>query len=205
VFGAMLATDVIGAALINAAISLSEGRIHLLDQVVGVGTALTFANTALALLAAMVVLQHAAAIVLVAVPAVTTFLAGRAYADLQRKHENLKQLQRSMGLAQRSLHRHEMIPDLLDHLREMFNAEIAELILCARTPRDQQTRYRAGPGHEGSGPDEISLDPTTGLWARVATDREAVLLARRIHDVTLRSFRRCLRPHGRKWCHDPRP
>jgi signal transduction histidine kinase len=187
-FVATLLTDVIGAFLINAAISLSEGRINVFDQVVGVGTALTFANTALALVATMVVLQHAAAVVLVAVPAATTFLAGKAYADLQRKHENLTQLQRSTGLAQRSLHRDEMIPDLLEHVREMFNADIAELILCATSPDGGHTRYRAGPGPERAGPEGIALDAGAGVWARLAAEREAVVLPRPIRNDALRTF-----------------
>jgi signal transduction histidine kinase len=188
VFGAMLLADLIGAVLINAAISLSEGRVQLFDQVVGIGTGLTFANTALALVATMVVRQHPAAVVLVAVPAATTFLAGKAYADLQRKHENLNQLQRSTGMAQRSLHRDDVIPDLLQHLREMFNADLAELVLCGRTPEGRHTRYQAGPGDAGVVVGEITLEPGAGVWARVTSEREGVVLARPIRNPGLRSF-----------------
>ena len=54
-----------------------------------------------------------------------------AYADVQRKHDNLALLQRSTALAQGSLDIHEMLPPLLDHAREMFHADVAELLLWA--------------------------------------------------------------------------
>jgi signal transduction histidine kinase len=186
-FAATFAADMVAAILINAAISLSEGRLRLFDQVVGMGSALTFANTALALVAVMVVLEHPAGVVLVAVPAATTFLAGKAFADLQRKHENLMQLQRSTGLAQRSLRRDEMIPALLENVREMFNCDLAELVLLSEG-RDRQVRYRTGPSTAGPVVEAVALDPAAGVWARVVSEREAVLLARPIRNEALRTF-----------------
>ncbi len=187
-FVATLVADAIGAVLINVAISLSEGRLQLLDQVIGMGTALSFANTALALVAVMVVLQHPAAVLLVAVPAATTFMAGRAYSDLQRKHENVQLLQRSTGLAQRSLRRDEMLPGLLEHVREMFNADIAELMLWPETPQGRVLRYRSGPGDDRAPAEEIDVDPGVGVWARVAAEREGVLLPRPIRNPALRTY-----------------
>jgi signal transduction histidine kinase len=185
IFSAMLVADVVGGLLINLAISLSEGKLSLFDQVVGIGTALTFANTSLALVAMMVVLQHPAAVLLVAVPAATTFLAGKAFADLQRRHDNLVQLQRSTGLVQQSLNRQEMVPALLQHVREMFNADLAELILL---PTDGgQMRYQAGPGEDETISQVVSLDPRVGVWARVSSEREGVLLPRPIRNEALRN------------------
>lgn len=191
VFAATLLSDFVGAVLINAAISLSEGSNRLFDQVVGVGTALTFANTALALVATMVVLQHPAAVMLVAVPATTTFLAGKAYADLQRKHENLKMLQRSTGLAQRSLRRDEMLPDLLRNVREMFNADIAEFIFWPVGSDGAHARYQIGPGDSETRLGAATLDPAAGVWARVVSEREGVVLARPIRNASLRAFYEC--------------
>jgi signal transduction histidine kinase len=187
IFSAMLVADVVGGLLINLAISLSEGKLSLFDQVVGIGTALTFANTSLALVAMMVVLQHPAAVVLVAVPAATTFLAGKAFADLQRRHDNLVQLQRSTGLVQQSLNRQEMIPALLRHVREMFNADVAELVLWPTDGDDVHVRYQAGPGEDETISRVVSLDPSVGVWARVSSEREGVLLPRPIRNEALRS------------------
>jgi signal transduction histidine kinase len=186
IFSATLVADIAGGLLINFAIFLSEGKLNLFDQVVGVGTALTFANTSLALVAVMVVSQHPAAIVLVAVPAATTFLAGKAFADLQRRHANLVLLQRSTGLVQRSLNREEMIPALLEHVRRMFNADFAELVLWPMDSGDRHQRYQAGPGEGETVLETVSLNPGVGVWARVASEREGVLLPRPIRNEALR-------------------
>jgi signal transduction histidine kinase len=189
VFVGTISTDVLGGVLINSAIRFSEGSGRLFDQVVGVGTALTFANTSLALVATMVVIQHPAAIVLVSVPAATTFLAGKAYADLRRKHENLNLLQRSTRLVQRSLRRDEMIPGLLEHVREMFNADIAEFVLWPADDEHRHVVYRLGPGDDAvADADAARLDPTEGVWGRIASEREPILLARPIRNDALRRF-----------------
>ena len=186
VFGATLVADVMGGMLINVAIALSDDGLRLFDQVVGVGTALTVANTALGILAVMVYLQHPAAILLVAAPAATTYLAGRALTDLQRKHDDLLQLQRATGLAQRSLKREDMVPQLLHHMRAMFNAEIAEVLLWPEEPDRPLVKCQAGPGDERTDFDAVSPNPAEGVWARVAAEREAVLLARPIRNEALR-------------------
>ena len=82
-FGATLLADLVGAMLINLAIGLSDDKIKLLDQVIGLGTSLTVANTALGIVGVMVFLQQPAAVLLVVAPAATTYLAGKAFTDLQ--------------------------------------------------------------------------------------------------------------------------
>jgi signal transduction histidine kinase len=188
VFGATLVADVIGGMLINVAIGLSDNKLRLFDQVFGVGTALTVANTALGILAVMVYLEHPASVLLVAAPAATTFLAGKALTDLQRKHDDLLQLQRATGLAQRSLKREDMIPELLQQMRAMFNAEIAEVLLWPEEPGQPLDRCQIGPGDDRTDFDAVSPNPVEGVWARVAAEREAVLLARPIRNDALRRF-----------------
>src|SRR5262245_18705610 len=188
VFAATLTADVIGGMLINIAIALSDDGLRLFDEVVGVGTALTVANTALGILAVMVYLEHPASVLLVAAPAATTYLAGKALTDLQRKHDDLLQLQRATALAQRSLKREDMIPELLQHLREMFNAEIAEVFLWPEEPGQPLVRCQMGPGDGRTDFEAVSPNPAEGVWARVAAEREAVLLARPIRNDALRRF-----------------
>jgi signal transduction histidine kinase len=188
VLGATLVADVIGGMLINVAIGLSDNKLRLFDQVFGVGTALTVANTALGILAVMVYLEHPASVLLVAAPAATTFLAGKALTDLQRKHDDLLQLQRATGLAQRSLKREDMIPELLQQMRAMFNAEIAEVLLWPEEPGQPLVRCQIGPGDDRTDFDAVSPNPVEGVWARVAAEREAVLLARPIRNDALRRF-----------------
>src|SRR5262245_40805844 len=144
-FGATILADIVGAVLINVAIGVSDHKIKLLDQVIGLGNLLTVANTALGIVGVMVFLQHPAALLLVVGPAAMTYLAGKPFTDLQKKLE---------GLAQRSLEREDMVPVLLHRMREMFNADIAELILWPEG-RDQPTvRCQVGPGDQ-----EIAFEP----------------------------------------------
>jgi signal transduction histidine kinase len=187
-FAAMLVADVVAAVLINAAISLSEGTWMLFDQVLGIGTVLTIANTALGVVAVMVIRENPAAIVLVALPAATTFLAGKAYTDIQRKHDDLVLLERSTRLAQGSLQVREMLPPLLEHVREMFRSDIAELVLTSPTDREPHLRTRLGPGNEAEVMLPISLDSREGVWARVAAEREAIVLPRPIRNAHLARY-----------------
>jgi signal transduction histidine kinase len=184
-FSAALIADVVGAILINTAISLSEGVWEIFNEVIGVGTAFTVANTALGLIAAMAIQQHPAAILLVALPAATTFLAGRAYAEVQLKHDNVVLLQRSTRLAQGSLQLAEMLPALLQHIREMFHADIAELTLWPDATDRPYLCSRVGPGEAAVVLEPADPDPTEGVWARVAAEREGVLLSRPIRNDRL--------------------
>jgi signal transduction histidine kinase len=184
-FAATIVADVVAAILINTAISLSEGVWAILDEVVGAGTAFTVANTGLALVAAMAVQEHPAAILLVALPAATTFLAGRAYAEVQLKHDNVVLLQRSTRLAQGSLQLAEMLPALLEHVREMFHADIAEVMLWPDGDERPHQSSRVGPGDDRAVLEPVTPDPMEGVWARVGAEREGVLLARPIRNERL--------------------
>jgi signal transduction histidine kinase len=187
-FAAMLLSDVVAAILINAAISLSEGTWMLFDQVVGIGTALTVANTALGIVAVMVLREQPASILLVALPAATTFLAGKAYADIQRKHDNVLLLERSTRLAQGSLQLEEILPPLLEHVREMFRSDIAEIVLSPVDDHEPHLASRVGPGDARSMMAETWLDPRQGVWARVGAEREGIVLSRPIRNASLSRF-----------------
>jgi signal transduction histidine kinase len=187
-FTAMLAADLVAAVLINAAISLSEGAWMLFDQVVGIGTALTVANTALGVVAVMVIDEHPVSILLVALPAATTFLAGKAYADMQRKHDDVVLLERSTRLAQGSLQLDQMLPPLLEHVREMFHADIVEVLFWPTGEREPHVRSRIGPGDARSLMQPVVLDPSEGVWARVGAEREGIVLPRPIRNPSLARF-----------------
>jgi signal transduction histidine kinase len=187
-FAAMLVADLVAAVLINAAISLSEGVWMLFDQVVGIGTALTVANTALGIVAVMVVREQPASIVLVALPAATTFLAGKAYSDIQRKHDDVLLLERSTRLAQGSLQLDEMLPPLLEHVREMFRSDIVELVLSPSREDEPHLSSRIGPGDARSVMVPTSPDPRQGVWARIGAEREGIVLSRPIRNPNLARY-----------------
>jgi signal transduction histidine kinase len=183
-FAATLSADLVGGILTNAAIALSESARMRFDHVVGMGTALTFAKTGLALVVVMVMTQYLAGLVVVAIPVAAAFLAGRAHVKVRRERDDMVLLQRATGLAQRSLHPDEMLPLLLQHLRDMFHADIAELVLPDQKAKDHLAS-RVGPGGAVVILTPIDLDPTQGVWARVTAEGEGVLLARPIRNPLL--------------------
>jgi signal transduction histidine kinase len=185
---ATVAADVVSAVLINLAIKLSEGGARLFDQVIGWGTIFTLANTALALVAVMIMSEDRFGLILVAAPTVITFLAARAVSELQRKHDELERLQRSMRLAEASLDLEHMLPALLDQVREMFRADIAELVLLPEQVGDDHLVTRSGPADDGCVLLAEAVAADRGVWARVASEREGVLLARPIRNAALAEY-----------------
>jgi signal transduction histidine kinase len=183
-FAATVAADVVARVLSNAATALSEGGRMRFDGIVGTGTALTFAKTAVALIAVMVLIEYPAGLVLVTIPAAAIFFADRAYVRAQRKHDDVLALQLATRVAQRSLHPDEMLPRLLGHLRDVFHADIAELVMPDETT-GQHVVSRVGPGEAVTILAPVVLDPTRGVWARVAAEREGVLLGRPIRNAQL--------------------
>jgi signal transduction histidine kinase len=184
---ATLLADVLAGLLINLAISLSENTRIVLDQVIGIGTALATANTALALVAVMVIVLHPLGFMLVLVPAAATFVAGNAYAALQRKHDNLMLLYRATRLAQKSLDLRDLLPVLLDHAREMFQAEVAEVVLLAGHGQEKHLRtVSSSETSEVLSPVDLNL--LEGVWARVASEQEGILLPRPISNDRLAEY-----------------
>jgi signal transduction histidine kinase len=184
VFAATIVADVAGAVLSNAAIALAESTRMRFEQIAGLGTALTLAKTAAALVAVMLLVQYPFALVLVVVPAAALVFAGRAYVDMQRKNEDLILLRGATRVAQRSLHPEDMLPQLLEHVRAVLHAGIAELVIPDDVP-NQHLVSRVGPGDAVAILTPTSLDPTSGVWARVTAEREGVLLDRPIANAQL--------------------
>jgi signal transduction histidine kinase len=185
---ATLVADVSSAVLINVAIRSSQGVGGLFDEVIGPGTALTLITTTLALVAVMVLSIDPFGLILLAVPTAITFLAARSFSDLQRKHEELVLLQRSMQISEVSLDLEHMVPELLDHVREMFRADVAELVLMPEDAGGSHLVSRSGPGDERSVLQLETMAPDRGVWARVASEREGVLLPRPMRNAALAQY-----------------
>jgi diguanylate cyclase (GGDEF)-like protein len=141
-FVAMLAACVIGALTIASAISLSGGapQFQKLPEMLKFGGMVALANTSLALLAVSVMWINPLAVWLLVVPLLTLFLAYRAYISEREKHERLELLYQSSRIMQHSPELDSALVALLDHARNMFRAEIAEVILYAREPGEDALR-----------------------------------------------------------------
>jgi signal transduction histidine kinase len=187
-FAATTATDLLGALLVGLAIGLAEGGpVHLpsIPQLVGVGMAITLINTGVALAGVTVMWLDIRAAWLLLVPVVILVPAYRAYASGRQRHQTLDSLYQSTRLLQRSLKVDSMLPTLLSHAREMFRAELAELDLFPLGDEAGTVRATLGPGNQVE-ETVIDLDPKDGVWARVSSEDQAVLLPRPIGSERLR-------------------
>jgi signal transduction histidine kinase len=186
-FVATFLADILSGLLINLAISLSESSRMSFSALIGSATIFTVSNTALGLVATMLLPLHTGAIVLVAAPAAITYLAGRSFADLNRKHDNLQSLYRSTRLAQRTLELESLLPPMLEHAREMLQSEVAEVMLLGdgnTTP----LRMNISRSGEPTSLEPVSLDPLEGVWARVVCEGQGVVLPRPISNPRLASY-----------------
>ena len=141
-FAAMLIASGIGALAIATAITLSGGapQFRKLPEMLQFGGLVAVANTSLALLAVAILWYDPSSVWLLALPLVTLFLAYRAYVSEREKHERLEMLYRSSRILQRSPELDVALLALLDHAREMFRAELAEVVLEPSPDADQVLR-----------------------------------------------------------------
>jgi diguanylate cyclase (GGDEF)-like protein len=142
VFAATLAATVLGALTIATVITISGGapQFQKLPEMLQFGGLVTIANTSLALLAVSIMWVDDTLLWLLAVPVVVVFLAYRSWISEREKHERLELLYQSSRILQHSPELDSALVALLDHAREMFRAERAELILYPRTPGREALR-----------------------------------------------------------------
>ncbi len=188
VLAAVVVTDVFASLVITAAMSLAEGgRMHLLPQLMSVGTVASFANTTLGLTAATILWARIEAAWLLAFPASLLLLAYRAYAHQRHKHESLERLYGSTRAIQQSLGRESIVEAVLDQARQMLKADMAEIILFPPHGENSAERTLLGPGDSVSR-ENNQLDATEGVWGRVASDGQGLLLVPPIANERLRVY-----------------
>jgi diguanylate cyclase (GGDEF)-like protein len=172
-FVAMLTASVIAATNIAAAISLSGGapQFQKLPEMIQFGGLVALANTSLALLAVTVLWVDPTALWLLTIPLATLLIAYRAYVSEREKHERLELLYESSRILQNSPELDSALVALLHHAREMFRAEVAELVVYPRRnddPAALRTRSLLGAEAEVMAP--LVLSPADPIRRRVAVD-----------------------------------
>jgi diguanylate cyclase (GGDEF)-like protein len=185
-FAATHVVDIFASCMVTAVISLTEGKPTQLPRIFGAGTLTTFTNTCVALVTVTVLWDRPASAWLLVALVVLIGLAYRAYGIVQRRHESLQVLYESTRVAHTSLETGSMLTLLLEQSRQMFRAEVAEVTLFG-DDGEPALRTRRGPGDESSVMEPVFLDPVHGLWARVAAEGQAVLLARPIRNPQLKA------------------
>ena len=130
---------VLSALTIASAISMFGGapQFQKLAEMFQFGILTAVANTSLALLAVSILWVQPSLLALLAVPLVVVFLAYSAYGTEHEKHQRLELLYQSSRILQHSPELDSALGALLEHAREMFRAERAELMLWPREEGDE--------------------------------------------------------------------
>ena len=178
--------DAVSSLMVGLAISLNEAKPLVLRGLVGVGTAITFANTGLALIAVLIVWAHPASSWLLLVAAVVVFLGFHAHGSLRRAHNQLRLLYESNRSAEAATDVESMLFSILSGARDMLRAELAEITLFGTEVDAPASRITLGP-KDRRDVQEVHLDPTRGVWARVVAEEHGVVLARPIRSERLRA------------------
>ncbi len=178
----------VGTAMVAIAISLSGGnlKIRTVLQGLGYGYVVMLTNTSLALLAVEILWRDPAASWLLAVPTGLLFVSYRAYIGQREKREGIELLYESSRTVQRSHSSEQAVLTLLKQAREMFRAETAQLTLFSEEEEQVGLRTVVGPGDHVAIMEHVEMNPKEGVWARVASEGQAVLIPRPIQNDRLR-------------------
>ena len=174
-FAATLSTTVLSALTIATAISLSGGapQFQKLPQMIQFGGLVAVANTSLALLAVSILWLDPGLLWLLLVPLVTVFLAYRAYLSEREKGERLEFLYQSGRILQHSPELDSAILALLDHAREMFRAERAEVLLHPRVAGEDALRTTSVDGAPGTAMVPVPFSPEDPIVRRIRNEPHA--------------------------------
>jgi diguanylate cyclase (GGDEF)-like protein len=188
-FCATIMACVLGAATIATAISLSGGapQFQKLPDMLRFGAIVALANTSLALLAVSIMWIDPIGLWLFVIPLGALFFAYRAYVSEREKHERLELLYKSSRILQHSPEIDSALVALLDHAREMFHAEVAEIVVFPHSDDDRGLRTTSAHGATAEVMAPIVQSSDDPLRVRLATERHAFLL--RSREVTERAGR----------------
>ena len=182
-FVGAISADVVSVVMITGVISLATAKPPDIRQLLGSGTVASFFNTCLALVIVTVMWIRPEAAWLPFVLAILMFGAYRIYGSVRQKHESLEVLYESTRLLQQSTDVDEVVGTLLRQACEMFRAEVAEILIIPTTEAGLEVRMHG----EAMETREIgTLDPTEGVWARVASEARGISLPRPIANDRLR-------------------
>jgi diguanylate cyclase (GGDEF)-like protein len=186
-FAAAFVTHTISTFSVTLAMSLAEGKNRALESLVGAGSVIAFTNASVALAAVTVLWLNPASAWLLAVPAVLLFLAYRGYNAQRQKRQSLELLYESTRVLQQSLEANSVVDAVLEQARQMLRADYAEITRFPSVKGGRAFRASLGPGMRTEPLRSINLDPTEGVWARVAAEGQTILVARPIENEKLRN------------------
>jgi diguanylate cyclase (GGDEF)-like protein len=176
-FAATLVAAILSSFSIATVISASGGapQFQKLPEMIRFGALVAVANTSLALLAVGILWVDPALLTLLVVPLLAVFLAYRAYVSEKEKHQSLELLYQSSRILQHSSELDSALCALLDHAREMFHAERAEVLIWPRDETEDGLISASLPDLPAARMQPVRLADVHPLHHRVALDRRPFL------------------------------
>ena len=174
---AVLLTDLISAAAVTAAISLTEGRFDraVIREALRSGIPAAIVNTCVALLFVVLLISQPSALPLLAVVVVMLVLGYRIYISLALGYARTQRLYEFVGATTRTAEIEDVIPAILLETARLLRTECAQLaILPDETGPMHVLTLERGLWRE----EWLSEQDVRGLWWGRVLDGESVLLDR---------------------------
>ncbi len=164
----VLVTDLLSAAAVTAAISLTEGVFdgEVIREALRSGTVAAFINTCVALLVATLVIVQPSALPLLAVVVVLLVLGYRVYISLARGHAQTQTLYRFVEQTAAALSLPETAEVVLGQATELLHVERA--VLVELVGDGQVVHHVLEDGSLRS--DEVAAPPPATWWWRSLTE-----------------------------------
>ncbi len=181
------ATALIADVSVFIAISLAENRVDVRSLFDGFAfsRAMQLTNTSLGLLTVQLLWIAPGGAALLVVPMAAVVLAYRAYNRQRKRHQALQFLHDTTRLLQEATELDPAAHVVLSQARAMFRADLAEIVYFAAGPEEPALRWQVGPGDAVESRVEATLQPTEGVWARVAAEEQPLLFQRPITNERL--------------------
>ena len=174
---AVLVTDLISAAAVTAAISLTEGKLdrEVMREALRSGVPAAAVNTCVALLFVTLVVARPTALPLLGAIVVLLVLGYRVYVSLARGYAQTQQLYEFVEVTSRTTEIEEVIPAILAESARLLKAERAQMAVLAQV--DNRDSLRMVTWEDGVRRDEsITTDQELKqMWWSSAFDGTSVL------------------------------
>jgi diguanylate cyclase (GGDEF)-like protein len=150
---AIAVVDTLGCLVVQTVIALTEGlpKTASIVRAVYLAVAVGFTSGSIALLGATVIARDANGVWLLLIPAGMLFLGYRAFISEQGRQETIELLYEASRITN--------VMELLEHVRTMFRADVAEIIQLTTGAEERAVCSRMGPGDDTVTRDEMAADP----------------------------------------------
>ncbi len=165
-FIAMFVMGAIGVVTVSAAISLASGRIRARPLLTTTMIALpvNVANTGLGLVATYLIIEAPQLVFALVGPTLVFFLAYRAFVVEHQRHDRLKVVYQTTRSVLEAADVSSAVSAVLAQAREVFRADVAQIVLFSERVGDPIPVSTLGPG------DSVSQTTTQSLVGTIFSD-----------------------------------